>query len=157
MSVLLVPGGRVSLPKHELLHVVLGWDAACPVSLSKFCVSIEDGRIVDVLSDSKPATKDRVVCIEDDYMVDLQAGTNLTYVFGLYTTERMEEIDKLLFTVVNEQRKLVAYYDRAARFGFSSVVMGAISYHNDWRVRAVGVGSFATSIIDILPTIKAAL
>ena len=158
MSLRLVPGGRVPLPKHQLLRVLLGWDASRPdIKLAKSCVSLNtDGRIVDILRDFE-MTKDGAVLTEEDYLLDLQGDTGLTYVFGLHTAARMEEVKSLSFAVVNMEGELFARFDMPAQFGYCSVALGAISYRNEWRVRALGVPAHAPGVIEMLPVLKAAL
>lgn len=155
----LIPGGRIPLPRHELLRVVLGWDApALAVTLTKSCISLDgSGRIVDVLGGQVIGTKDRMVILDDDYMLDLIDDKGLTYVFSLHCTESLVPVKSLNFSVLDGNGDVFARFDKPAQFGYKSVAMGAINFRKEWRVRGLGIESHATTLLDMLPLLKNAL
>lgn len=157
MSRRLVPGERVPLPKHQLLRVLTGWDASRPeIKVTRSCVSVDaQGKVVDLIT-SDGITKDLSVWVEDgDYVLDLNKDTGLTYIFSLHAAGRMEEVKTLSFAVVTADGEAFCRFDKPAQFGYSSVALAALSYRNEWRIRALGVEAHAPDVLQMLPVLKA--
>ncbi len=159
MSQQLFPGERVPLPKHELLRVVLGWDAPPTFPITTSCVSMTpEGKVVDVVTGSVLATKDRVVIVDDkDYTLDLTTDTGLNYIFNVHSAERMETVKTLSLAIVNSNGDIVLRYDQPATFGYKSCVLATIRFRKEWKIRAVGIGGHADSAIALIPYLKAIL